>query len=523
MARRTAARSVSAEAIVPPVQSSSRNCSRGSRVAPSFVVSSSSPTTTPCATFKPTAKPDLAKLRLPGTPLDKASDAAVAAEGKHMGCRPCPFRPRRGADGARRAARGGCGRAARVGQPAPPVWPAMQQQARGLLLHAVRREGFVSRHTADALNLLNKTAVVQSYAVAGGRSSVPRELALARAKLAAGDADEDTSMGDWRARARRRARAPPPSRPWYRSKLVLLIVGITTLFVAAHVLLLARVLSRVHNFDAQILLLPFLGLSASAIVAAFAVGVNRLSDPRRREARLGSIRLLLTDISIISKPRALEVRRHAGKPATMAWTSACKDRAGARAVRRAAARDVPSAALAKAAFTSRRSSTTLQPAAGGAGAPLSASAPAAHTLVATVDAVEDGETEEVAQRVARRGGVIRAGVLEGELLLDEARRAPLRKVLVGGEAPRHEEAEGQHRQRERERLRRGPRLGVLDAEDRRLGKRREELELRHLQRLAARRSAVGPGCTESASEPCADGGSCKTAVIALIGLAVWLP
>ena len=74
--------------------------------------------------------------------------------------------------------------------------------------------------------------------------------------------------------------APPPSRPWYRSKLVLLIVGITTLFVAAHVLLLARVLSRVHNFDAQILLLPFLGLSASAIVAAFAVGVNRLSDPK---------------------------------------------------------------------------------------------------------------------------------------------------------------------------------------------------------------------------------------------------
>ena len=62
-------------------------------------------------------------------------------------------------------------------------------------------------------------------------------------------------------------------------------VGITTLFVAAHVLLLARVLSRVHNFDAQILLLPFLGLSASAIVAAFAVGVNRLSDPAKSEKR----------------------------------------------------------------------------------------------------------------------------------------------------------------------------------------------------------------------------------------------
>ena len=30
-------------------------------------------------TFKPTAKPDLAKLRLPGTSLDKASDAAVCA------------------------------------------------------------------------------------------------------------------------------------------------------------------------------------------------------------------------------------------------------------------------------------------------------------------------------------------------------------------------------------------------------------------------------------------------------------
>ena len=92
-------------------------------------------------------------------------------------------------------------------------------------------------------------------------------------------------MGDWLRALADALDAPPPSRPWYRSKLVLLIVGITTLFVAAHVLLLARVLSRVHNFDAQILLLPFLGLSASAIVAAFAVGVNRLSDPAKSEKR----------------------------------------------------------------------------------------------------------------------------------------------------------------------------------------------------------------------------------------------
>ena len=237
-------------------------------------------------TFKPTAKPDLAKLRLPGTSLENASDAAVAAEGKTHGLPQVVLADpdvARMVLGALLAA--GAGELLASGQPAPPVWPAMQQQARGLLLHAVRREGFVSRHTADALNLLNKTAVVQSYTVAGGRSSVPRELALARAKLAAGDADEDTSMGDWLRALADALDAPPPSRPWYRSKLVLLIVGITTLFVAAHVLLLARVLSRVHNFDAQILLLPFLGLSASAIVAAFAVGVNKLSDPAKSEKR----------------------------------------------------------------------------------------------------------------------------------------------------------------------------------------------------------------------------------------------
>ena len=55
------------------------------------------------------------------------------------------------------------------------------------------------------------------------------------------------------------------------------VLGTAACFVVIHVLLLVRVLAKVHRADSNVLLLPVIGLSASAAVAALAVGVNKLS------------------------------------------------------------------------------------------------------------------------------------------------------------------------------------------------------------------------------------------------------
>ena len=96
------------------------------------------------------------------------------------------------------------------------------------------------------------------------------------------------------------ASPPPPPRPWYCSKVVLAVLAVALLFIAAHVLLLCRVLvkarkpeppagaqprahtrartrSQVHKADPQLLLYPLGALGASSLVAAFAIAVNKMS------------------------------------------------------------------------------------------------------------------------------------------------------------------------------------------------------------------------------------------------------
>ena len=54
---------------------------------------------------------------------------------------------------------------------------------------------------------------------------------------------------------------------------------IAAIFILGHVALLVRVLMKVHVADSNVLLLPIAGLSASALVGALAIGINKLSEP----------------------------------------------------------------------------------------------------------------------------------------------------------------------------------------------------------------------------------------------------
>ena len=65
---------------------------------------------------------------------------------------------------------------------------------------------------------------------------------------------------------------------------MLLVLALTALFVVGHVVLLVRVLMKVHNADSSVLILPIAGLSASALVGAFAMGVNKLSEPSKKRS-----------------------------------------------------------------------------------------------------------------------------------------------------------------------------------------------------------------------------------------------
>ena len=104
---------------------------------------------------------------------------------------------------------------------------------------------------------------------------------------------------------------------WYTSKMVLFVLLLAFLFVAVHVLLLARVLMKVwqqrtdsaracvgerssararshrsanvacrwqvHTADSRVLLYPLAGLSASAVVGGFAIAIHRMSEPPKRD------------------------------------------------------------------------------------------------------------------------------------------------------------------------------------------------------------------------------------------------
>ena len=162
------------------------------------------------------------------------------------------------------------------------AFETLSDQCAGLLLHGIRREGLLSSHTADALNVLNKPQVVERYRAYGNRWTLPveqpnpDELERARARLDA--KSEATSMGEWLNSLADVIDEPANTRPWYRSKLVMMVLSLAAFFILLHVGLLLKALAKVHETDSTVLLLPVVGLSASAALALFAVAINKLTD-----------------------------------------------------------------------------------------------------------------------------------------------------------------------------------------------------------------------------------------------------
>ena len=161
------------------------------------------------------------------------------------------------------------------------AFESLSDECAGLLLHAIRREGLVSAHTAEALNVLGKPQVVERYRSYGNKWTLPAEQPdpseLARARASLDPKSDAASMGEWLRTLSDALEAPVNARPWYRSKAVLAILVLAAIFVLVHVLLLFKTLSKIHTMDSTLLLLPVAGLSASAMVALFAVVINQIS------------------------------------------------------------------------------------------------------------------------------------------------------------------------------------------------------------------------------------------------------
>jgi hypothetical protein len=164
-------------------------------------------------------------------------------------------------------------------------WSEVRDEARGLLLLAIRRDGRLSASSAQAATALNKPAVVEKYKAMGNRwtmseaSRDPADSAIARARTELG-IDESVGAAEWLSTLADALEAPVDERPWWTSKFVLIVLGIAAVFVLVHVLLLVRVLMKVHSTDSNVLIYPIAGLSASAVVGAIAICIHKLSEPK---------------------------------------------------------------------------------------------------------------------------------------------------------------------------------------------------------------------------------------------------
>ena len=112
-------------------------------------------------------------------------------------------------------------------------------------------------------------------------SSGSLSLPLARKELARKELGGESSLstGQWLRQLADALDEPAEERPWYKSKVVLAIVSLAAFFVGFHVLLLVRVLQKVHIADNRVLLYPIAGLGTAGVVGAFAIGVHKLSGP----------------------------------------------------------------------------------------------------------------------------------------------------------------------------------------------------------------------------------------------------
>ena len=129
-----------------------------------------------------------------------------------------------------------------------------------MLLLSLRRDGQLSTTAAAALSVLNKPQVVEKYKLLGNRWTItedkrdaPSAIELARKELGG---ESSLSTGQWLRQLADALDEPAEERPWYKSKVVLAIVSLAAFFVGFHVLLLVRVLQKVHIADNRVLLYP---------------------------------------------------------------------------------------------------------------------------------------------------------------------------------------------------------------------------------------------------------------------------
>lgn len=168
------------------------------------------------------------------------------------------------------------------------TWSEIREEARGLLLLAIKREGRISASTASALVVLNKPAVVEKYQKLGNRWTIsegsrdPQGAAIEVARQQLGGSDA-SSTAEWLRGLADALDEPTNDRPWWTSKPVLVVLVLTAVFVVIHILLLVRVLFKVHKADSSVLILPIAGLSASALVGAFAIGIHVMSGPSEKK------------------------------------------------------------------------------------------------------------------------------------------------------------------------------------------------------------------------------------------------
>jgi hypothetical protein len=170
------------------------------------------------------------------------------------------------------------------GEALPPgCFSELREEAKGLLLLAARRDRHISDDVCEALNVLNKPQVVEKYKALGNRWTIPEASrdgpsAVERARKEL-DSESTASTREWLRSLADTLEAPAETRPWYTSRPVQIVLALSALFLLAHIVLLVRVLQKVHVADNQVLLYPIAGLSASAVVGVFALCIHRMSEP----------------------------------------------------------------------------------------------------------------------------------------------------------------------------------------------------------------------------------------------------
>ena len=220
---------------------------------------------------------DAASLSLDGVALGKLNGDALSARASILGI------PRL-SDDLKTQLLIGVMIAATEGKLHKGTFSELRDEARGLLLLSIRREGQLSANSAEAVNVLNKGAVVEKYRRLGNRWTMAPEAkddAVEKARKELGGPDVPNTA-EWLRELADALDEPVEERPFWKSKAVLFVLFLAGLFILVHVVLLVRVLHKVHVADSNVLFYPIAGLSVSALVGAFAIGVNTLSEPKKK-------------------------------------------------------------------------------------------------------------------------------------------------------------------------------------------------------------------------------------------------